>query len=418
MLSGDRQLAVGGKPVHRAQQVADPLRVTLRHQRQIDVVEREVATEREQPQPGVAVDVALADLDEPSAEGQQFQPGALCGAGQRVEHDVDAVSVGVAADLLGELDAARVVDMLDTHVAQQCSPLLAAGRGEDLGSRGAGDRDRRLPDAAGGGVDQHLVAGADPGQIVQAVPGGGVRGGHRGRLVVGQARRQRRGQAGVTGDERGPATVGGHAADVVTDLVVGDVGPDRGHHAGEIDAQLRRCPVEAGVPAERDQDVGEVDAGRGDRDLDLSGPGGTRSNAANSIVSRSPGVRICRRMPSCGVVHDGGSPLLGAQRCRAQARRVPLAVAPGGLVLVRAAAAVGVPAARRRCRSSTSIWVARRCGYLGADHPQQAAQPALLEIAARRSAAPSGRCGSRRTAAAARRRSPAVSRAMRTRWRT
>ena len=45
--------------------------------------------------------------------------------------------------------------MLDTHVAQQCSPLLAAGSGEDLGSRGAGDRDRRLPYAASGGVNQH-----------------------------------------------------------------------------------------------------------------------------------------------------------------------------------------------------------------------------------------------------------------------
>ena len=75
------QLTVCDELVHRAQQVADPLRVTVRHQCQIDVVEREVAAEREEPQPGVAVDVAFADLDESSAEGQQFQPGALCGAG-------------------------------------------------------------------------------------------------------------------------------------------------------------------------------------------------------------------------------------------------------------------------------------------------------------------------------------------------
>ncbi len=75
-------------------------------------------------------------------------------------------AVGVAADLLGELGAAGVVDMLDTHVAQQCSPLLAAGSGEDLGSRGAGDRDRRLPHAAGSGVNQHTVTSGDPGLIV------------------------------------------------------------------------------------------------------------------------------------------------------------------------------------------------------------------------------------------------------------
>ena len=166
------------------------------HQAQVDGVEREVATEREQPQPGVAVDVAFADLDESSAERQQFEPGALGGTGQRVEHDVDAVAVGVAADLLGELDAARVVDMLNSHVAQQFSALRAAGGGEDLGSGGTGDGDRGLAHAAGRGVDQHPIAGRDPGQIMQAVPGGGVRGGDRGRLLVGQARRQLDGQAG------------------------------------------------------------------------------------------------------------------------------------------------------------------------------------------------------------------------------
>ena len=53
-----------------------------------------------------------------------------------------------------------------------------------------------------------LSPARDPGQIVQAVPGGGVRGGHRGRLLVGQARRQRDGQAGVARDERSPAAVG------------------------------------------------------------------------------------------------------------------------------------------------------------------------------------------------------------------
>ena len=77
-----------------------------RHQRQVDAVERQVATEREEPQSGVAIDVAFADLDESSAEGQQFQPRALCGAGQGVEHDVDAITAGVAADQLGELGAA------------------------------------------------------------------------------------------------------------------------------------------------------------------------------------------------------------------------------------------------------------------------------------------------------------------------
>ena len=45
-------------------------------------------------------------------------PGELGGAGHRVEHDVDAVSVGVLADLFGEFDAARVVDVFNAHVVQ------------------------------------------------------------------------------------------------------------------------------------------------------------------------------------------------------------------------------------------------------------------------------------------------------------
>ncbi|RFZ40784.1 hypothetical protein DAVIS_02749 [Mycobacterium marinum] len=73
---------------------------------QIDTVKRQVAPEREQAHLGVAVDVAFADLDEPPAPGQQLQPGALGGAGQRVEHDIDPVAVGVGADGLGELDTA------------------------------------------------------------------------------------------------------------------------------------------------------------------------------------------------------------------------------------------------------------------------------------------------------------------------
>ena len=114
----ERQFAVGHEPVHRAQQLPDPVGMADRHQRQVDIVEREVAAEREEPQPGVGVDVAFADLDEPSADGQQFESGALCCAGQRVEHDIHAIPVGVTTDLLGELDAARVIDMLNSHVAQ------------------------------------------------------------------------------------------------------------------------------------------------------------------------------------------------------------------------------------------------------------------------------------------------------------
>ena len=58
---------------------------------------------------------------------------------------------------------------------------------------------------------------------------------------------------------------------MIADLVVGDVGSDSSHHTGEIGAQLRENPVEALVPAEREQYVGKVDARCGHRDFDLPG---------------------------------------------------------------------------------------------------------------------------------------------------
>jgi hypothetical protein len=64
------QRAIGGQPVHGVQQLPDLAGLVERHQRQIHIREGEVAPEREKPQPGVAVDVALADLDEPSTESE------------------------------------------------------------------------------------------------------------------------------------------------------------------------------------------------------------------------------------------------------------------------------------------------------------------------------------------------------------
>ncbi len=139
-----------------------------------------------------------------------------------------------------------------------------------------------------------------------------MRGAHRGRLVVSEARRQRHGQAGVTRDERGPATVFGEAADMVTRPMSRHVGTDRGHNAGKIHTELWCIPVDTGVPAEGVEDIGEVEAGCGHRDLDLSRP---RRNAFErgqfhrfQVTGRAdlPAHAVVR------VVHHGGSPLLGA----------------------------------------------------------------------------------------------------------
>ncbi len=66
-----------------------------------------------------------------------------------------------------------------------------------------------------------------------------MRGGHRGRLLVGQAGRQGDGQARVAGEEGAPAAVAAQTPDMIAHLVVGHVWSDRGHHSGEVGAQLR-----------------------------------------------------------------------------------------------------------------------------------------------------------------------------------
>ncbi|CFR85321.1 Uncharacterised protein [Mycobacterium tuberculosis] len=100
-----RQRALDRVLVDGFQQAPDGVRVAVCQQRQVDGIQRQVAAEREQPEPSVAVDVTFADLHESPAKGQQFDPSTLCGAGQRVEYDVDTIPIGVASDLLGELGA-------------------------------------------------------------------------------------------------------------------------------------------------------------------------------------------------------------------------------------------------------------------------------------------------------------------------
>ena len=160
-------------------------------------------------------------------------------------------------------------------------------------------------------------------------------------------------------------------------------------------------PVEARVPAERDEDIGEVDAGRGDRDLDLS-------RSRRNPVERDEFHRLqvtgradLQAHTVVLVVDDGGSPLLGAQRAGAQPRRVPLAVRATRSRPPPTRPAVAAPAARppsrRRRRSGWRADADVRCRSLASGH---AARPAPGWP--RRRAARSGHFWSRRTGAAAR----------------
>ena len=199
------------------------------------------------------------------------------------------------------------------------------------------DRNGRLSDTAGRGVDQHAVARPDPGEVAQRVPGGAVSGGDRGGLLDGQAGRQCRDQPCVTGDIRAPASACAETADFVADSVFGDSRPDGGDHTREIQAELGLLAVERRVSAEGGQHIGEVDAGGADGDFDLSGcrcgPLGCDQLQGLQIT----GVADLQAHAVGFGVGEGGPPLLGAQRCPPQPRRVPRSRAPGCFVLGRAA---------------------------------------------------------------------------------
>ena len=166
---------------------------------------------------------------------------------------------------------------------------------------------------------------------------------------------------------------------MVTDLMICHVRPDRGHHAGEVGAQLRQPAFEGGVPTERDEDIGEIDAGCGYRNFDLprSWWNSFERNEFHRLeVTRSANLQA---HTVALVVDLGGSPLLSAQRSGAQTRRVPLAISPCGLVFLG-------PREQLLCQLlAVGVLVHVDLGgakmrMFGADHPHQASQSRLLQI--------------------------------------
>ena len=112
------------------------------------------------------------------------------------------------------------------------------------------------------------------------------------------------------------------------------VRPDRGDHAGEVDAQLRLAR-EARVAAHRDEHVGKVQTRGGNGHLDLARPGGHPLKSGELEGLQIAGRANLQTHPVARMVDDGGVPLVGPQRARIQVGGVPLAGPECGLVLLR-----------------------------------------------------------------------------------
>ena len=105
-----------------------------------------------------------------------------------------------------------------------------------------------------------------------------------------------------------------------------------------------RRPSKARVAAEGDQHVGEVDARRADRDLDLARPGRDPFEAQRIPATQVTGGADLQTHAVALGVRRGGRALVGPQRRQAQPGGVPLPVAPCRLVLVGARQQLAAPA--------------------------------------------------------------------------
>ena len=149
-----RQLAVGHAPDDLPQHRAEQRRPLPDHAVEVDGEEREVLVERLQAEPGVLVDVALADLEEAAVIGEDGDAPRDGLAGQRVEDHVDAPAAGAPEHLVGEVERPRVHDAVDAQRPEVLALLGRAGGGEDLGPGAAGQLDGRQADAARRRMDQ------------------------------------------------------------------------------------------------------------------------------------------------------------------------------------------------------------------------------------------------------------------------
>ncbi|KFE58860.1 hypothetical protein DB31_6157 [Hyalangium minutum] len=234
------------------------------HRPQVERLERDIGPVRRDalglPQ------IHLAHLQEPAPRSHDRQALGDELAGERVEHQRDALSAGVTSDLVREVEGARAHHPLHAH-AVEGSPLASAGRGEHLGTRALGDLHGGHANAPRRGVDEDPISPRDAAEPVQAIPcgeerdrdGGGLRGAH--------AFRAAHGLPGVHGDIPGEALW----SERHHGIAHGHMGHPRTHArhgASALEPQGARI---ARVHPERVEHVAEVQTHRLDGDLDLSG---------------------------------------------------------------------------------------------------------------------------------------------------
>ena len=234
---------------------------------ELEGVEGEAPLERQQPERRVALDVPPTDLHEAPVGAQEPKTLSDRLSRQRVQHDVDALSAGAGDRLLEPGRRAGVHDVRHAQLREVRPALRRAGRGQDLGSRELRHLHRGEAHAAGGRVDQHPLAGPQPGQVPQGAERGAERA-RRGRdLLRGEAPGAWRHQF-LSGDHARAEGVGGDGHHLVAGLDAVDARTAGRDDAHAVHAEGGRAGD--GDHAQRDQDVLEVQRRGLHAELDLT----------------------------------------------------------------------------------------------------------------------------------------------------
>ena len=298
-------------PDDRFELGADRLRALARDAREIDHEERHVLAQAAQPDQVVAIDVALADLQKPSAGREQCETFFQVWARQRVQHHVDPAALCGGEHVIRKAERTRVEHVGNASGAQVVAFLGAARGRDDARAAAARDRDRGEADAARRGVDQDGLARIQPRQRAQGVLGGRIGGwqrrSRRKRKLVGNFNDQRRRRRHMRGEC--PAHHRDHPASNQARIAT-LAGLE--HDAGAFQAEMLPGGRILGIGRQqtcRRHDIAEIQSDCADVDQHLAGPGARRLHLAQTKPVERAGARhrdAERRRPQLGLPRRAG----------------------------------------------------------------------------------------------------------------
>ena len=289
--------------------------------------------------------------DPAGAQRPQGVEGRL--TADRVEHGVHV------ADRLRDVDVVVVDRLVDAELAQEVV-LAGAGGADHVRTAGLGDLHGHVPDAAGGGVDEHPLARLDVGVLDERLPCGQRHERQGGGLHVveggGLGGEPGRGGGDVLGVGSVPERVREHPEHLVAGGEARDADAHLLHHSGQVPAEHERGRAEEAAVLTV-LPVGGVDAGGLDADEDLVGSRGGAGEVDDGEDVRLPEGVLVHGAHGGVVAHGPRVGRFRGRRSGAERRGV-----------VRAGAARRHPARRRRwsrsCRCS-AVGDAGRSGSPG-----------------------------------------------------